>query len=171
MEKKIGVIFLIIFVFMGIFYFYINSSAFKSDDDVASNSNSNTKVEKPNEIGNVSSVKLYTTDYVYDTSINGYNYTEVALTNEQIDSIKKEVASIKLSNVTDTVIYGKYKLVLDDKVIFFDLDNDYALYLNENYVIKFSNDIKKLVTNSTDSCTCCTTSNCKINLCSCNTAN
>lgn len=163
MDKKIGIGFLIIFICMGAFFFFVQSKDMNKDDDITSNSNK-TKVE---EIGAINSVKFYSTDYKYDNNINGYNYSEITLTNEQIDKLKNEVSKIKLDNITDSVIYGKYKLVLDDKIIFFDIGNDYALYLNDNKVIKFNNDIKKILVSTNDTCSCCTTSNCKINMCSC----
>ena len=165
MDKKIGLGFLLIFICMIVFYFFIQSNNMNSDDNNYSNtnSNSNTSSEK---IGNVNNVILYTTDYIYDDKINGYNYTEISLSKDQIDKLKSEISSIKLVNVTDTVIYGKYKLVLDNKVLFFDMGNDYALYNNK--VIDFNDSIKQILVSTTDACSCCTTSNCLINMCHCN---
>ena len=165
MDKKIGLGFLLIFICMIVFYFFIQSNNMNSDDNNYSNtnSNSNTSSEK---IGNVNNVILYTTDYIYDDKINGYNYTEISLSKDQIDKLKSEISNIKLVNVSDTIIYGKYKLVLDNKVLFFDMGNDYALYNNK--VISFKDSIKQILVSTTDTCSCCTTSNCLINMCHCN---
>ena len=165
MDKKIGLGFLLIFICMIVFYFFIQSNNMNSDDNNYSNtnSNSNTSSEK---IGNVNNVILYTTDYIYDDKINGYNYTEISLSKDQIDKLKSEISNIKLVNVSDTIIYGKYKLVLDNKVLFFDMGNDYALYNNK--VIDFNDSIKQILVSTTDACSCCTTSNCLINMCHCN---
>lgn len=150
------------------FFIFIKSNNMNKDDNINSNSNKTSNEVKIEEIGNVNTVKLYSTDYKYDENINGYNYIEVSLTNDQIDKLKDEIKNIKLQNVTDITIYGKYKLVLDNKIIFFDIGNDYALYLNDNKVINFKDSIKQILVSTTDNCSCCSTSNCKINLCSCN---
>ena len=165
MDKKIGLGVLLIFICMIVFYIFIHSNSMNSDDNNYSNTNSNSNTSSE-EIGNVNNVILYTTDYIYDDKINGYNYTEISLSKDQIDKLKSEISSIKLVNVTDTVIYGKYKLVLDNKVLFFDMGNDYALY--DNKVIDFKDSIKQILVSTTDTCSCCTTSNCLINMCHCN---
>lgn len=169
MDKKIGVGFLIIFIFMTIFFVFIQSNNFRDDDDnVISNSNTTSNEIKIDKIGNVENVKLYETDYIYNDKINGYDYNEVILTDDQINKLKNEVSSIQLSDSSDAVIYGKYKLVLDNKIIFFDMGNDYGLYLNDNKVINFKDSIKQMIISNVSNCSCCTTSNCKINMCSCN---
>lgn len=168
MDKKIGIGFLIIFICMAAFSFFIQSNKMNKADNIDSNSNINSNENKTEEIGNVNDIKFYSTDYKYDDNINGYNYNELSLTEDQVNRLKSEVSKIQLKNVADTIIYGKYKLVLDDKVIFFDMDNDYALYLNDNKVIYFKDSIKQILVSNTNNCSCCTTSDCKINLCSCN---
>ena len=169
MDKKIGIGFLIIFIFMAVFFVFIQSNNFRDDDDnVISNSNTTSNEIKIDKIGNVENVKLYETDYIYNDKINGYDYNEVILTDDQINKLKNEVSSIQLGDISDAVIYGKYKLVLDNKIIFFDMGNDYGLYLNDNKVINFKDSIKQMIIYNVSNCSCCTTSNCKINMCSCN---
>lgn len=135
-----------------------------NSESVKKSNNQSNKVEK---IGDVSSISLYVTDYVYDSNINGYNYTLVELTDESKNELKKSIKNIELKNQKDKVIYGKYKLVLDDKILFFDIGNDYALYSNSNIVINFPSKTKSIIAKSTDTCSCCKTEKCKINLCSC----
>lgn len=101
MDKKIGVGFLIIFIFMAIFFVFIQSNNFRDDDDnVISNSNTTSNEIKIDKIGNVENVKLYETDYIYNDKINGYDYNEVILTDDQINKLKNEVSSIQLSDIS-----------------------------------------------------------------------
>lgn len=124
----------------------------------------NKKVEK---IGEVSNIKLYVTDYVYNPSINGYVYTEVNINDEDKTKFKDAIKDVELTSKKEAVVYGKFKLVLDEKIIYFDLDNDYALYSNLKTIIKLPNTTKTIIANSNDKCPCCKGDNCKINLCAC----
>lgn len=165
MDKKIA---LVLVFFLAVFaacyiFFFMNSEK----DNNNSNSNSNSNVETK-LIGDVSSVKLYQTDFKYDTEKKEYTYEEITLDDRQVSKIKEVIKNIDLNKNVSATVYGQYKLVVDDKIIFFDANNNYALYMGTNKEISFSNDIKKAIVNSTNTCSCCTTSNCLMNLCPCN---
>ena len=158
------VLFFIIVIFaMGYYFINVNDKNNNKDDK---KSNSNSEVEKINDVNNI---KLYVTDFKYDEKINGYIYEEMPLTDGQITNLKKEVSEIDLSVSNDKTIYGKYKIVIDNKTIFFDSDDGYALYKNKNYTISFPKKLSgKLIIKNQKLCSCCATINCNINLCSCN---
>lgn len=137
----------------------------KKDDEKESYSN---ETEVNENISDIKNVELYVTDFKYNDQINGYTYEKVELTNDKIDIIKKEAKNINLNKKNDKTVYGKYKLVLDNKIIYFDPDNEYGLYSNGNYGITLSNDLKKQIIPNVKLCSCCTNNNCNINLCSCN---
>lgn len=136
----------------------------KDSDDSNSNSNIVSNTKEVNSIGEFSNIKLYMTDYIYTSKIHGYNYTEVQLNN--IDSIKEEIAKLDLNDTIDDIVYGQYKLVIDDKVIYYDINTESAMYNNK--VFKFPNSIKLKLNTTNNTCSCCTTTNCNINLCKCN---
>ena len=161
MNKKALAIFIVLFVGMAIIFYNFKTKL--PQESITSNSNKEQKL-----IGSVKDITLYVTDYQYDKVKKGYNYTKIELSSEQISNLKDKLSSVDLNQEVSDVVYGKYKLVIDDKTIFFDINTDSALYLEGNQVFKLSNDIKKIVVNSSDTCSCCTTSKCKINLCACN---
>jgi hypothetical protein len=170
-NKAIIVFVILMIVVMGGFFVLTQTYEDKGKDkqmdgELPSNSikKETSKIEK---IGEVTNIKLYVTDYIYNSSINGYTYTEVTLKDEDKAKFKDAVKDIELTTKKDYVVYGKFKLVLDDKIIYFDLDNDYALYSNKNIVFKLPNTTKTIIANSTDKCPCCKGDNCKINLCAC----
>ena len=107
-------------------------------------------------------IKLYVTDYVYD---NGYQYKEVALTEELKKSIIEVMNKVKTNSTSDDTTYGKYKLQYGTEIIYFDLDNNGALYNNKS--IYFSKEDKLKIANNEDHCSCCGTANCNINVCGC----
>ena len=138
----------------------------KDPDKKTSNSNETSNVVKEEKlIGDYNNINLYFTDYVYSSKLNGYNYTEVSLTNVDLNSIKSEISKLNLNDTTDEIVYGQYKLVLDDKVIYYDINNDSAMY-NGN-IFKFPRAIKTKLNITNNTCSCCTTVNCNINLCKC----
>ncbi len=163
MNKKILIILVILFGGMA-FVFYEFKTKLPKEEEVINN-----PVAEKALIGDINNVELYVTDYRYNRNIPGYNYTKVELTSDQIEKIKKELVNVDLNQNIQDVVYGKYKLVVDNKTIFFDINNDSALYLEGNKTFRLSNDIKKIVAISNDTCSCCSTSNCKINLCACPT--
>ena len=169
-NKAIIVFVILMIVVMGGFFVltqkYENKDKSKDGNEPSSETKKETtkKIEK---IGEVTDIKLYVTDYIYNSSINGYTYTEVTLKDEDKAKFKDAVKDIELTTKKDYVVYGKFKLVLDDKIIYFDLDNDYALYSNKNIVFKLPNTTKTIIANSADKCPCCKGDNCKINLCAC----
>ena len=141
----------------------------KEKEPDKSNSNSNkisNEVKEKELIGNYSTIKLYMTDYVYSGKINGYNYTEVSLDNVDLTSIKDEISKLDINDTVDDIVYGQYKLVIDDKIIYYDITNDSAMYNNK--VFKFPKTIKVKLNITNNTCSCCTTVNCNINLCKCN---
>lgn len=162
MNKKALAIFVVLFVGMAII-FYNFKTKLPQEEDITIDSGKEQKL-----IGPVKNIELYVTDYRYDNVKKGYNYAKLELSAEQINSLKDKISSVDLNYEVQDIVYGKYKLVIDDKTIFFDINTDSALYLEGNQVFKLSNDIKKIVINSNDICSCCTTNNCKINLCACN---
>ena len=165
MDKKI--IFVLIFlvaIFAGFYIFTVTNTVKDNDENTDEVSNSNNEVVT---IGDVNNIKLYKTDFKYDNEKKEYAYVEIILTDEQISNLKTSIKNINLNKNVNATVYGQYKLVLDDKIIFFDSDNDYALYMGTNKEIKFSNEIKKIVATTNDKCSCCTTQNCMINLCKC----
>ena len=128
------------------------------------------KEEKYEEllIGQINNIELYVTDYVYDSTINGYKYTKLNVNNA--DELKALLRDINLNDRVEDVVFGKYKIVLDDKTIFFELDNDSALYLEKKITFKLPNTIKKKIVASMDNCSCCqNTEKCGINVCACKT--
>ena len=166
MESILIFIFIIGIAFLGIIA--VQNRMKKEDiDESSSNSNSNivSNVSK-NEIGNYNNINLYITNYVYSGKINGYNYNEVSLNNIDLNSIKEEISKLDLNDTVDDIVYGQYKLVLDDKTIYYDINTDSAMYNNK--VFKFPRSIKNKLNVTTNTCSCCTTTNCNINLCKCN---
>lgn len=167
MNKKFLIIFVVLFVGMAIIFYNFKTKV-TNEYDINSNLDSNSSNKEQKLIGNINDISLYVTDYKYYVVKKGYNYTKVELSNEQISSLKDKLSKVDFNQEVSDVVYGKYKLIIDDKTIFFDPDTDSALYLEGNKVFKLSNDIKKIVVNSNDTCSCCKTSKCKINLCACN---
>lgn len=169
-DKTVKVFLIFMLILMSCFFVFTQN--YENKNEEFSNSNetkvSNKTSNKVEKIGDINNISLYVTNYVYDSNIKGYNYSLVELTDENKTELKNAVKDIELKNQKDLVVYGKYKLVLDDKTIFFDLGNDYALYSNSDIVINFPNKTKSIVAKSTDTCSCCKTEECKINLCACN---
>lgn len=161
------VIFLIFFIAMfAIFGIMNNQTNDKEYDTDTSNENQNKTVQK---IGNINNIEVYVTDYKYDATINGYKYNKI---NANINNdIKKDLTAITLEPIKNETVYGKFKMVIDNRTFFFDLGNDYALYLDENQVISFPDEIKRKMVATSDTCSCCQGETCKINLCACNQTN
>lgn len=165
MNKKFLLILVILFGGMCFFFYEFKTTLPKEEENI------NESNDKKAMFSNINNIELYATDYQYSKTVPGYSYVKVDLTNEQIENIKKELVNVNLNHKVQDVVYGKYKLIIDDKTIFFDVDTDSALYLEGNQVFRLSNDIKRKFITSTDTCSCCTTSNCKINLCTCKSVN
>ena len=166
MEMVLVFVFIVGLAFLG---FVGIQDRMKEKDPNKSNSNSNQVSNEKKEkelIGNYSTIKLYITDYVYSGKINGYNYTEVSLSNVDLNSIKEELSKLDLNDTIDDIVYGQYKLVLDDKVIYYDANTESAMYNNK--IFKFPKNIKIKLNITNNTCSCCTTTNCNINLCKCN---
>lgn len=168
-NKAIIVFVILMVVVMGGFFVLTQKYNDNDTNNESNKTSTETKKEtvKKEKIGDISNIKLYVTDYVYNSTIKGYTYTEINLSDDNINKFKEAVKDIELTSKKDIIVYGKFKLVLDDKIIFFDLDNDYALYSNKNIIFKLPNTTKTIIANSTDKCPCCKTDNCKINLCAC----
>ncbi len=166
MNKKITLVFTILIICM---VACIVTYRFKALPKENSNNNSDINVQMT--IGNINNVSLYYTDYSYNKDIKGYVYTLVNLSSEDINNIKEGLKDIELRDNIKDIVYGQYKLVLDDKTIFFDSNTDSALYLEKNITFKLPNSIKKKFISNDNTCSCCTTSECKINLCGCNGVN
>lgn len=164
MNKKLLFVVIVFGVCTALFYYLINHKTFIKEPDTTPTSNTQEK----NTIGNINNVSLYNTNYVYNNEIKGYIYQPVELTSEQVNNIKSFLSNIDLKNNINGEVYGQYKLVIDDKTIFFDINTDSALYLEKNIIFKLPNDIKKTFVQTNNMCSCCTTSNCNINLCECN---
>ena len=161
MDKKL---FIVLLVFVGIFvgfYLYINQDNFKEKND-NSNKKNNTKRNIVSKIDNINTIELYKTDF------KDNQYIKVNLTEEQISKLKESLNNFNLDNTKKAIVYGKYKLVIDDKIILFDPNNDYGLYMETNKEILFPNTIKQIIINDEKLCSCCVNNNCNINLCSCN---
>lgn len=163
MEKKAAIIFLII---IGCMVFMYLKFGVKLNDEESTNSN-NSNIEEKDLIGEINSINIYTTDYKYDVNIKGYNYVKVTLSQENINNLKKDLSTLDFNNKVNDVVYGMYKLVIDNKTIFFDIETDSALYLEKNITFKFPKEIKRKYFSSVDKCTCCETQDCKINVCEC----
>ncbi len=165
MNKKFLIIFMIIFLAMvGLFGYTLQN---KTDEQpkTSENTNKDDALELP-MIENIDKIELSTTSYKYNNQINGYDYTKLEINN--VDKVKELLKELDLNDQVEDIVYGKYKLVIDDKTIFFELGTDSALYLEKNITFKFPNDIKKQIVASMDNCSCCEkTSKCKINLCAC----
>ena len=162
---------LIFFVaIFAVFFVFItmndNSQKEKKLDEVTESNEDTNKEQKL--IGDINSIKLYQTDFVYNQVTTGYDYTEVALSTIQINYIKEALKDVDLNNTVSATVYGQFKLVIDDKIIFFDANNDYALYMGTNKEFVLPKDKKIKIANTTNTCSCCTTVDCKINLCKCN---
>lgn len=175
MNKKMGLLFVFFFGCILLMYtFSMNIASNKEEDVYNSNkisnkiSNEEPIVKQTKLIGDFNDVKLYVTDYIYDPNINGYHYQLLTLSNEQINYLKQQLKNIDLYDTTNGVVYGQYELVLDGKKIFYDINNDYALYLDENKTFKLSQEIKNMISPVKNNCSCCSTVDCKINLCKCN---
>lgn len=164
MNKKFILVLVILFGGMAFVFYEFKTNLPKEESDI------NVSNKEEVLLGKINHLELYMTDYQYDTNISGYNYTKIDLTNEQIKTLKKELANIDLNNKIQDVVYGQYKLVIDDKTIYFDINTDSALYLENNQVFRLSNEIKKQFITNNNTCSCCTTSKCKINLCACPTS-
>lgn len=159
MDKKILMLFVLFIGFFAVFYIQINFNEKKSDE---LNKTSNKKKDNIEyKINNIKNIELYVTDF------KSNNYTRVDLTDEQITKLKKELNDFSLNNKKSSIVYGKYKLVIDNKIIFFDPNNDFGLYMNSNEEIYFPNTIKQIIVSNEKLCSCCINSNCNINLCSC----
>lgn len=164
MNKRFILVLVILFGGMSFAFYEFKTNFPKEEADI------NASNKEEDMIGKINHLELYMTDYRYDTNILGYNYTKIDLTNEQIETLKQELANIDLNNKTQDVVYGQYKLVVDDKTIYFDINTDSALYLENNQVFRLSNEIKKQFITTNNTCSCCTTGKCKINLCACPTS-
>lgn len=165
MDKKI---IMILLIFLGLIGFmFISMNRLQDDNDKDETYPSSVNQTSTDVILNdIKNVNLYVTDYKYDSTINGYHYQQVTLDNYSL--IKEVLAGLNLDNKTYGTVYGKYKLVVDNKTIFFDSNNDIALFADKNIVFKFPKEIKSQIVTSTDNCSCCAEKeNCKINLCSC----
>lgn len=156
MTKKIGIVFVLIVV--GMFAIYMKFGFTTKLDE-----NKN----KENTLNNIDKITLSKTDYVYDETIKGYKYEQLDLSDSAKELIKEELSTLKLDSIGDGVVYGKYKLELDDYTLYFDPNNDIALYKNKNYLIKLNNSFKKQILNNDETCSCCLTDECEINLCPC----
>ena len=166
MYKKVLAIFGIMFVAMLAGFVYMTTHQPETD---ATKEETEKKEAMP--ISVINNIELYVTDYVYDANINGYKYTKLDIVNP--NEVKGYLKDVDLNDTVKAVVYGKYKMVLDDKTIFFDLDNDDALYFENDVTFKLPNNIKRQIVYTSDQCSCCTTTTtpdaCKINLCPCNT--
>lgn len=159
MSKKTGVLlylfFIVIFGFM--IFFKIKMGV--------RNGLSNVEDDNDGKIfGEQEDIHLYATDFKND---NGYKYTEIELTNEKkiiIGYIMKEL-SVNQSN--DETTFGSYKLEYGNYVLFFDLDNDSALYKNDNIIIYFSKKDKEKIIDTQNRCSCCKDDKCSIDFCHC----
>lgn len=172
MNKKVALLLVFFIGSMFLMYmFTMNNSSINNEEiefDETSNKENNKEEQKEKKlIGEVNDIKLYVTDYQYDSNINGYHYQLLSLTDEQINYLKEELKNVDLYSTARGVVYGQYELVLDGKKIFYDINNDYALYLDENKTFKLSQDIKNMISPVKNNCSCCTTENCKIKLCKC----
>lgn len=162
MTKKVGIIFVLFIIGIGAMYMKMGANNI---------SNKNNKKTNEKEIGNINNMSLSKTNYKYDEEINGYKYEKVELSNSAKDLIKQELTGLKLDNNATGIVYGKYKLEIDDIILFFDLNNDIALLKNKNYIIKLNNSFKKQLVNNDDVCSCCNEGSCLINICSCKRSN
>ncbi len=161
MTKKIGIVFCLFIIGMVMMSVQLGTNR---------NIKTSTKTDK-NVIENINKVALSKTNYEYSEEIKGYKYEPVELSSSAIELIKQELTGLKLDNNASGVVYGKYKLELDDNIIYFDLNNDIALLKNKNYVIKLNNSFKKQLLKSDETCSCCEDTNCLINLCKCENSN
>ena len=166
MNKKVLAIFGIMFVAMLAGFVYMTTHQPKTEE-----TKEEAEKKEAMPIGVINNIELYTTDYVYDANINGYNYTKIDIANP--NEIKGYLKDVDVNDTHDAVVYGKYKMVIDDKTIFFDLGNDDALYFEKDVAFTLPNNIKRQIVYTSDQCSCCTTTStpdaCKINLCPCNT--
>ena len=165
MELIIVFAFIVGIAFLGIIGVQ-NRMKEKDTDKSNINSNIESNISKEKDlIGDYTNIKLYFSNYIYSSKINGYNYEEVLLQDIDLSSIKEEISNLDLSDSIDDIVYGQYKLVLDDKIIYYDINNDAAMYNGK--VFKFPKTLKIKLNTTDNTCSCCTTSKCNINLCKC----
>lgn len=161
MNKSIKVVGAVIIVFLIVFAVFgkISLSGEKKNsfnDDPIENNEAHFNVP-----GN-DYIKLFIANYKLE---NGFQYSEVTLSDDQKKEIINVMSKVIKDSISNETVYGKYKLEYGTETIFFDLDNNSALY--DNKIIYFEKEEKIKIANDNDHCSCCTTSNCNMNICGC----
>lgn len=160
MDKKILIVFVVFLVMIFAMFFVANNNS-SEEEPLKEEETTNSEHYI---VGNITNMAVYQTDFIYYT--DGYSYIKVNLTDEQ--GLRNDLAKLDLYDKVDDVVYGKYKIVIDGRTLFFDLDTDSGLWLEENITFRFPKSIKEKYFTSNEICSCCPSPDkCKLNACVC----